>query len=220
MRAVAPVLAGERGGGREEAGVAAHDDVDLHAAEGAVVEVVALEGARDEARGGAEARRVVAAAQVVVDRLRDVVGDERVALLLRLLGDDARGVRGVVAADVEEPAHLEALELLEDIQLLERLEDLAAVVRRRLEAAGPERGTRRLGDGAQLLLVDLAEVHVVAAEDAGDAVARAEDLADLRARGLRARREHRAHEGLVDDHRRTARLGDHHVREIGLLHGG
>ena len=110
VRAVVPAHAREGRGGGEEARVAAHDDVDLHAAERAVVEVVALEGACDEAGGGTEARRVVAAAQVVVDCLGDVVADERVAVPLRLLRDDARGVRRVVAADVEEETHLEALE--------------------------------------------------------------------------------------------------------------
>ena len=180
-----------------------HDDVDLHAAERAVVEVVALDRARDETRRRAEARRVVAAAQVVVDRLRDVVDDERIVRLLGLLRHDARGVGGIVAADVEEVA---------DVARAERLEDGLAVVGRRFLSAAAERARRRFGDRLQLPDRGLAQVDVVIPENAEDAVPRAEDPADLR--GL-PRLEDRAHERLVDHHRRTARLGDHHVH---LLH--
>ena len=72
VRAVVRVHARQRGGGGQEAGVAAHDDVDLDARQRAVVEVVAHERQGDELGAAAEAGRVVVLAQVVVDRLGDV----------------------------------------------------------------------------------------------------------------------------------------------------
>ena len=118
VRAVVGTDAGKRRRRGKKAGVAAHYDVDLDAAKSPVVEVVAANRARDEPSRRAEAGSVVARAQVVVDRLRDVVDDKRIALLLGLLGDDARGVCGIVAADVEE---------VSDVQLPKRLENSAAV---------------------------------------------------------------------------------------------
>ena len=188
VRAVVWPHSGERRRGGEKARVAAHDYVDLHAAKRPVVQVVAADRARDEPCRRPEAGRVVAGAQIVVDRLRDVVDDERISLFLGLFRDDARGVRGVVAADVEEVA---------DVQLPERLEDGAAVRGVRLPAAAAERGRRGFGDGLELFRGRFPEVDVVVSEDPEYAVARAEYSADLRRlAGL----EHCADERLVDYH--------------------
>ena len=83
-----------------------------------------------------------------------------------LLVDDVRGLGGVVAADVEEVA---------DVVLLQDLEDLRAVFRRRLLADGAERGGRGVRDGLERLRALLAEVDEVLVEDALDAVERAVD---------------------------------------------
>ena len=170
MRTVVGAFAGERARRREEAGVASHDDVDLDAAERAVVEIVALQRRRHESRGAAEARRMVAAAQIAVDRLGDVVDDERITGLLRLFGDDSRGIGGIIAADVVEVA---------DVQLLELLKNPTAILARRLQAAAAERRGRRRGDGLELFLAHLAKVDVVALQDARDTVPRAKNPADL-----------------------------------------
>ena len=138
MRAVVRVLARERRGGGEEAGVAAHDDGAIDALQRGVVEIGAHEGLRDEARRRGKARRVVEADEIVVDRLGDVDRAQRMAGLLRLLGDDAHGVRGIVAADVEEGVDFVRLEDLED--LLAILE--VGLVARRAERRGGRRRDR------------------------------------------------------------------------------
>ena len=209
MRTITGILARQRGSRREEARIAAHDDVDLHAAQRAVVEVIALERAGDEPRRRAEAGRMVAGAQIVVDGLGDVVAHKRIVFLLGLLGDDARGIRGVIAADVEEPADIEALELLEDAM---------AVFRRGFPAHAAERRRRRVGDGKQLLVGDLAQIDVIAVEDAVNAVTRTENLADEPSGLFRPCRQDGAHERGIDHHRRTTRLGDHHVLDRVFLH--
>ena len=207
VRAVVRPLARERGGRREEARVAPHHDVDLHAAERAVVEVVAAEGARDETRGRAVAGRVVVHQEVAVDRLRNVDDLQRRSGRGGALGDDARGVGGVVAADVEEVA---------DAAREERGEDPVAVLLGGLVAAGAERGGRRRGDRLELRRRETAQVEEVALEDAVDAVAGAEDAAHGGTGGLR--REDDAGERLVDDHGGAARLGDGEIAE--RFHGG
>ena len=200
VRAVVRPGARERGGGREEARVAAHHDVDLHAAERAVVQIVAPEGARDEARRGAVAGRVVARAQVAVDRLGDVHDLQRRARRGGALGDDARGVRRIVAADVEKVA---------DAAREQRRENRVAILGRGFVPAGAERGRRRGGDFLELRRADAAQVDEVALQHAVDAVARAEYAADRGAGGPRG--EDDARERLVDDHGGTARLGDGEV---------
>ena len=80
-----------------------------------------LEAVRDEAAGRAVAGAVVGDAQVVVDGLRDVEATHLVALLLRLLVDDVRRLRAVVAADVEEVADVEGLQKVKFTGLVQNL---------------------------------------------------------------------------------------------------
>ena len=196
VRAGAFVGAGEGGGGGQEAGVAAHDDVDLDARQRRVVEVVAHEGLRDELGGGSEAGGVVVFAQVVVDGLGDVEAVELVLVLLGRLVDDVGGLGGVVAADVEEVA---------DVVLLELLEDGEAVVVGGLLADGAEGGGGGLGDEGEGGGGFAAEVDEILVEDALDAVEGTVDLLDfLVLLGF----EDRADEALVDDDGRPAALRD------------
>ena len=199
VRTVVGMPAPERGGRGEEAGVAAHDDVDLHAAERQVVEIVAHEGEGHEARRAAEAGRVVVLAKVVVDRLGDVEAAQVRAAAFRHRVHDVDRLGGVVAADVEEVA---------DVALAQHLEDLQAVLLRGLAAHAAERRRGRGGDGLEVLRGDLAQIDELLGEDAVDAVDGAVDPAD---RFAPARRHHGADETLVDDHRGTAALGDDHV---------
>ena len=191
MRTIIRPFARKSARRREKTRVATHDDIDFHPAERPIVEVVALDGARDKARSRTEARCMVAAPEIVIDRLRDVPADKRISLLLRLIRDDARGISGVVAADIVEIA---------DIQLLERLEDLAAVVRRRFQPAAAERRGWRRGNRLELLRAHLAEVDVIPLQDAGDAVPRAENLIDRLRSLLCECRRNRAPKRLVDHH--------------------
>ena len=196
VRAGPFVGAGEGGGGGQEAGVAAHDDVDLDAGQRRVVEVVAHERLRDELGGGSEAGGVVVFAQVVVDGLGDVEAVQLVLVLLGRLVDDVGGLGGVVAADVA------------DVVLLELVEDGQAVVVGGLLADGAERGGRGLGDERERGGGFAAEVDQVLVEDALDAVEGAVDLLDfLVLLGF----EDRADEALVDDDGRPAALRDQHV---------
>ncbi len=108
VRAVVVVLAGEQPGGRQPAGVAAHDHVDLDARQRGVVAVVAHEGRGDEPRRRAVARAVVRDAQVVVDGLGDVEHPQLVVRRRGQVADDPGRVGRVVAADVEEVPHVRA----------------------------------------------------------------------------------------------------------------
>jgi len=92
MGAIFIVLAGQNGGGGEEAGMAAHDDVNLDAGQGAVVVVVAHDGGGDEPGCRAKAGRVIVDAQIVVDGLGNVEDLQLVALLGGKLADDSGSV--------------------------------------------------------------------------------------------------------------------------------
>ncbi len=123
VRAVTSVDARECRRGGQPTGVAAHHNVDLHARERAVVEVVTHERLGDEFRRRAVAGAVVSDAKIVVDRLRAVETGEIVAALLGHIVDDVGGLSSVIAADVEEGA---------DIQFFEACEDQRAVIGRSL----------------------------------------------------------------------------------------
>ena len=96
MRPIPLVFTGKRRSGSQKARIAPHDDVNLHAAKRTVVQVIALDGVRNKPRRRPEARRVVAAAEVVVNRLGNVVDNQRIVLLLGLFGDNACGIRRIV----------------------------------------------------------------------------------------------------------------------------
>ena len=160
--AVGFVVAAEGGGGGEPAGVAAHDDVDFDALEGAVVGVVALVGEGDEAGGAAVAGAVVGGAEVVVDGFGDVVDVEFDAVLDGHFGGDAGGVGGVVAADVEE---------VFDVIAFEGLEDFLAVGLVGLVAGGAEGGGGGLGDAFEEVEGEVVEGDEFVLDDAADAMA-------------------------------------------------
>ena len=207
MGAVVLVGARQRGRGRQEARVATHDDIDLDAAQRPVVQIVALERTRDKPRRRAKAGGMVARTQIIVDRLGDMVADERVAFLLSLFGDDPRRIGRVIPANIEEIA---------DFLLLESRKDRLAVLGRRFFPNRAQRRTRRRGNGIQLGRRRFAEIDIVVSEDPGDAMTGAEDLADLLGS---TGGQNGADEGLVDDHRRSAGLGDDHICKSFFLHG-
>ena len=137
--------------------------------------------------------------QVVVDRLGHVEDLQVVLLALGDLVDDVGGLGRVVAADVEEVPH---------VVLAERLEDLLAVFLVRLVARGAQGRGGRAGDDLQHLGRLALQVDEVVVDHAAHAVARAEQLLDLRV--LLDLLDH-ADQRLVDDHRRPARLPDDRV---------
>ena len=196
MGTVIGIVAGEDAGGSEEAGIAAHDDVDLDAGQGFVVEVVADEGGGDELGGRAVAGRVVVDSQIVVDGFGDVEDAQFIVFLFRQFGDDAGGVRGVVAADVEEVA---------DVIFGERLEDFFAVGGIGFVARGAEGGGGREGDAFEEFGAGFFEVDEFFIDDAADAVTGAEELLDVPG-FLDALDD--ANEGLVDDGGGSAGLAD------------
>ena len=99
MRAVVLLVAPGGGGSGQEAGVAAHDDADIDAGQGAEIEIDAAEGAGDELARRDEAGRVVVLHQVVVDGLRGVHEGH---LAAGRFGQDLLGAGRVVAADIDE----------------------------------------------------------------------------------------------------------------------
>src|SRR5207237_8262757 len=80
MRPVAVAAPREDRGGGEEAGVAPHDHIDLDAGQAPVVVVVAHYRGGDELGRRAVAGRVVVDAEVIVDRLGDVIDGQAVAV--------------------------------------------------------------------------------------------------------------------------------------------
>src|SRR5690606_3546955 len=172
----------EHRGRREESCVPPHDDVDLDAAQGAVVEVVAHEGERDEAGGTPVSRTVVRHEKVVVDGLRQVADTDLVVLVARKLPDDVGRLRAVVAADIEE---------VPDAVLAEDRDEAGDSLPRRLLAGGAEGGRRRVGDELEFVDAFSTEVDEAFLEDAADSVYRAVDGLDLR---MAACLEHRSDE--------------------------
>ena len=81
--------------------------------------------------------------------------------------DDADGVGGIVAADVEERV---------DRVRLENLEDLLAIFEIGLVARRAERGGRRGGDGLEIGDRLLPEIDEIVVDDAADAMQRAIDM--------------------------------------------
>ena len=202
VRTVVRKLLAQRAGGGQEARVPAHHHAQVDARQRGVVEVGAGKGLGHEARGRRKARRVVAADQVVVDRLGDVDAAQRVGRGLGLLADDAHRVRRVVAADVEE---------MPDAMRLQHLEDLLAVGQVGL-VAGAAQGRRGRGRHQfEVVAGLLGQVDEVLVDDAAHAVARAVDQVDAL---VAARLHHHADEALVDHRGGAAAL-----RDEDLVHG-
>ena len=210
VRAVAVLPPRQRRGGRQETGVPAHDHVDLDAGQRLVVKVVAGKSAGDEPRGRTEPGGVIVALKVVVDRFGNVKRAQFVTGRLGFFVDDAAGVRGVVAAGVEEVA---------DVVLFEGFQNFLAVGIVGFVTAGTERRGRRDRDPVQRGLVQALQFHKIVFDDAADRVAGAEDLLDL---GRFFENLNRADQRLVDHCGGTARLTDDCIafQTHGLLPSG
>ncbi len=91
-----------------------HDHRDMYARKRAVVQIKPHKALGDKLGRGREARGMVVDHEVVIDGLRDVDGTKLVAFQLGLLIDNTHSVRGVIAADIKEVAHIMRTEDLED----------------------------------------------------------------------------------------------------------
>ena len=105
----------QRRGRRQEAGMTAHDNIDLHAWQRRVVQVVAHECLRHKLGRTGKAGGVIVFAQVVVDCLGDMKTVQLVTGLLGFFVDDMRGLSRVVAPNIEEVAHAMLLELRKNL---------------------------------------------------------------------------------------------------------
>ncbi len=211
VRCFIRTVAGQACGGGQPAGVAAHGFVDEdlgrcfshrgHVQCGLAHGYGGVFGSR------AEARAAVGDGEVVVDGLGHADAGERVAELGGQLRDLVGGVGGVVAAVVEEPAHVVRLEDLQQALVL------GAVGFDRLElvAARTERAAGRMRQGANGGGGFLGGVHQFLAQGTEDAVAGRQHL-DLAGAGL----ADDAGRGGVDDGGDTAGLG---VQEGSGSHG-
>ena len=196
MGPVVGKLSRQRRRGGQKARVAAHHDGAIDPFERLVVEIGPGEGLGDEARGGGKARDMIEADEVVVDGLGDVDGAQRMSALLRFLRDDAHGVGGIVAADIEERV---------DRMRLQDLEDLLAIFEVRLVAGRAERCGGRGGDRLEIGDRLLAEIDEIVVDDAAHPVQRAIDPRNAREP---ARLERHPDQRLVDDRGRAAPLSD------------
>ena len=104
---------------------------------------------------------VIGADEIVVDRLGDMESADRLPFGGGLFGDDAHGVGGIVAADVEKRV---------DLMRAQDLEDFLAIFAIGLVARRPERGGRRSRDRFQIAHALLAEVDEFVVDDAAHAV--------------------------------------------------
>ena len=114
VRRIVPAYARKPGGGGQPAGVAAHRLVDEHLGRGLGhrrhVQRAFAHRDRGVLRRRAEARAAVGDREVVVDGLGHADAGQRIAEFGGQLRDLERGVGRIVAAVVEEPAHVVGLE--------------------------------------------------------------------------------------------------------------
>ena len=170
------VFTGQGSGSGQPAGMAAHD-LHHHDHTGVVhmgIQVYFHHGGGDILGGRAEAGAVVGAEQIVVDGLGYTHDPALVAHGLHVLIDLIAGIHGVVAAVIEEVA---------DVVLLEHLQDAAiiGIVHlgvRDLVAAGAQGGGGGVLQQTQLLGILQTHVEQAIAENALDAVLRAQHLGD------------------------------------------
>ena len=200
MRAVARILARQRRGGGQEAGVASHHHGAIDARQRRIVEIGAGEGLGDEARRRREARHVVEADEIVVDGLGDMDRAQRMAGLLapprRRCGRCRTNRCRRCSMNVSIAC------------ALQDLEDLLAIFQVRLVAGRAERRGRGRRDRLEIVDGLLPEVDEVVVDDAAHAVQRAVDVRDA---GKAPRLERHADQRLVDDRRRAAALGDENL---------
>ncbi len=118
---------------------------------------------------------MVGAEQVVVDGLGHAHDAALIARLLHILGDLVAGVHGVVAAVVEEVAHIVLFENLQDALVV----SVVHVGIGNLIAAGAKLGGGGVEQQLQLLGILLAHVIQLVVEDTLDTVGRAVDSGDV-----------------------------------------
>ena len=198
-------------GGGEPARVAAHRFVheDLRRGVGHRGDVERAFAHRDRGvlRRRTEARAAIGDRQVVVDRLRHADAGQRVAEFFGEPRDLEGRVGRIVAAVVEEPAHVVRLEHLQQALVARAV----GFQRLELHAAGTERAARRVGEGADRRQRLFRGVDQLLAQRAEDPVARGQHL-DLAGAGGRDDRRR----GGVDDGGDAARLG---VQQGSVGHG-
>src|SRR5204863_976256 len=211
---VAFPVGSEAAGGRDPPRVPAHHLHDEDPCGGlrhrGDVETGLADRSRDVFRDRAETRAVVGDRKIVVDGLGNAHADEGVTELLSDLRDFPGGVRGIVAAVVEEVADVVGPEYLDQPLVLRPV----LIDAFQLVAARAERAARRRLEPRDRRRVLAARVDQVLGERADDAVAAGVDLSDavsVPARGLDHARGTR-----VDDGGHPARLG---IEGILRFHG-
>lgn len=185
--------------GSQEPGIAAHDYCDVNARQRVIVEVGSHKRLGHEARRRGKARRVVVFHQIVVDGLGNVDGAQVVALLRRLLADDAHGISRIVAADIQEPGHAVGLQRCQDVPAIGQI----GLVSRRAQGRG-----RRSGNRFEIGPAFGRKVDKILVDDAAHPVARAINPLDLR---KESRFKHGTSQRLIDHRRRAATHGDHQL---------
>jgi len=163
-------LPAEDGGGGQEAGVAAHNHINLDAGQCPIVEVIAHEGTGDEFGGCAVSRAVVGYQQVVIDGFWDVEGAEIIADFFGHFVDKVAGIGGVVAADV--------VEIL-NIVFAEYVEDFSTIFFIGLVPCGAEGGGRRKGQPSEGFDGEFFEVDKVFFDDAGNGMNGTVEIVDF-----------------------------------------
>ena len=180
MRGGLSELVQHRCGGGQPACVSAHDLCDRdggNAVNGAVADDL-LHGRGDIFCRGAEARRMVGDAEVVVNGLGDADDPDADLLLPEIRGKLLHGVHGVIAADVEESADLPLLQRIRDLPV----DGIVLVPVRQLIAAGTEYRGGRLPEQLHVVIGEdqCFQVDEMILDQTLDAVDRAEDRVDLR----------------------------------------
>lgn len=185
--------------GGQKPGMAAHHYRDVNARQRAIVKVGSHERLGHESRRRGKAWGVVVFHQIVVDGLGNVDGAQVVALLRRLLADDAHGIGRIVAADIQEPGRAVGLQRCEDVPAIGQI----GLVSRRAQGRG-----RRGGDRFEIGPAFGRKVDEILVHDAAHPVACAIDPLDLR---KQSRFEHGTGQRLIDHRRRAAAHGDHQL---------
>ena len=202
IRAVAhPGSQSSRAG--QPAGVASHD---LQNGNGSVVVHMGVPldlhaGGSDVSGCGAEARAVVGAVEVIVNGLGHADDAARIAHGLHVLGDFVACVHGVVAAVVEEIAHIILAENFENTAVVGVI--LAGISQ--LVAAGAQRGGRGVPQQLQLPGILLPHIVQPVLQDALDSVGRPQHPGD--AVRVQGRADHPERAG-IDDRSGASRLPD------------
>ena len=175
MRRIARGLAGQSGRSGQPAGMSAHHfvDEDLGGGVGHRRDVERRFGHRHRGvfRCGTEAGTAVGQHEVVVHRLRHADAGQRVTAGLGQAREFQRRIGRIVAAVVEEPAHVVGAEHVDQALVL------GAVGLERLEfdAAGTEDPAGRMRKRPDLVGRQPAGVHQFLAQDPEDAVATGQD---------------------------------------------